>query len=436
MKKILLLFTIVSCLSTTTKAQGTPFFNIIEVANIPMPISNNAVAEGYANNIFYVYSFGGIDSTKIWSGINKKSFRYNTISDVWDTIPDLPNINAVIAAGASYVDSIIYIMGGYQVLSNGSEISSNIVNRFNPRTNTYLSDGVNIPLAIDDHVQAVYKDSLIYLITGWSNTGNFPNVQIYDPTNDNWLTGTSVPNNNTYKAFGASGTIIENTIYYHGGASTGTNFPGQSTLRIGQINATDPTQITWSVQSTNFVSYRSACSNLNGFPFWFGGSEITYNYNGISYNGSGGVPLKSQLLGYYLNNFDSAYYSSSANLPMDLRGIAARFGTYYIAGGMINNQKVSNKTYRIEGLINSINELNNSSLFQLYPNPTSENINLIFKEKEDRKILIINVVGKEVFSTESDNTNLQLNVSNYPKGIYFVKVKTSKSSKTQKIVIK
>ena len=249
MKKLLffplLLITILS------NAQVDGGVNATEVANMPMAISNNAVTEGWANDTAYMYSFGGIDSTKIWSGINKKSFRYNTVSDVWDTIPDLPNPNAVIAAGASYVDSIIYIMGGYRVLSNGNEISSNIVNRFDPRTNTYLSNGTNIPVATDDHVQAVYKDSLIYLITGWNNNGNIPNVQIYDPANDNWLIGTPVPNNNTYKAFGATGIIINNTIYYHGGASNGFNFPCQSNLRIGQINPADPTQITWSFQNEN-----------------------------------------------------------------------------------------------------------------------------------------------------------------------------------------
>jgi N-acetylneuraminic acid mutarotase len=256
MKQLLLLSTLLFAL--TTKAQLNISIITTEVNTMPLAISNNAVVEGYSNDTGFVYSFGGIDSTKIWSGINKKSFRYNTITNIWDTIPDLPNTNAVIAAGASYVDSIIYIMGGYQVLSSGNEISSNIVNRFDPRTNSYLSDGANIPVATDDHVQAVWNDSLIYVITGWSNTGNIPNVQIYDPANDSWLIGAAVPNNNLYKAFGASGTIIGNTIYYHGGAVSTGNFSGQSTLRIGQIDQNNPTQITLTTQAKKLVSYRDA----------------------------------------------------------------------------------------------------------------------------------------------------------------------------------
>ncbi|MGB0883038.1 MAG: T9SS type A sorting domain-containing protein [Vicingaceae bacterium] len=436
--------------TTIINAQNYGFINATEVANMPMAISNNAVTEGWANDTAYMYSFGGIDSTKVWSGINKKSFRYNTVTDVWDTIPDLPNTNAVIAAGASYVDSIIYIIGGYQVLSNGNEISSNIVNRFDPRTNTYLSNGANIPVATDDHVQAVYKDSLIYVITGWSNIGNIPNVQIYDPVNDNWLTGTSVPNNHSYKAFGATGIIINNTIYYHGGANMITNFPGQSILRIGQIDINDPTQITWSTQPTDFISYR-AISVLDYWaqtPTFIGGSKTTYNYNGIAYNGNGGVQPKGKSIGfssfqpalYNLGEFYQQVYLSNniydTILPMDLRGVAFPFQhEHYIAGGMLMNQKVSNKTFKFS--VNhpmSVHELKSNS-FQLYPNPTTEKVNLIFKENKKKTISIINLLGKEVFKTESNEFNSQLDISDYPKGIYFIKVESEGKSSSQKIII-
>ena len=75
----------------------------------------------------------------------------------------------------------------------------------------------------------VYKDSLIYVVTGWSGSGfsgtNVANVQIYNPANDTWSVGTPVPNTNQYKAFGASGIIVEDTIYYFGGAKiSGFNF--------------------------------------------------------------------------------------------------------------------------------------------------------------------------------------------------------------------
>jgi len=444
MKKLLLSLLILFTYSNA-KSQSW-WWTLEEMANMPIAISNNAVVEGWANDTGYVYSFGGIDSTKIWSGINKKSFRYNTVTDVWDTIPDLPNLNSVIAAGASYVDSIVYIIGGYQVLSNGNEISSNVVNRFDPRTNTYLTDGANIPTPIDDHVQAVYNDSLIYIITGWSNSGNVPNVQIYDPENDNWLTGTSVPNNNSFKVFGASGTIIDNTIYYHGGASTGFNFPAQNNLRIGTISASDPTQITWNVTSSSYFNYRSiSFRGPNYTPHFIGGSDISYNYNGISYNGSGGVSPNQRAIKYFNSIVDTTLIDRilGAKLPMDLRG-AGSFrnnfpfwgSAWFIAGGMEENQQVSNKTLRLIYTIN-VSGIDEDPIihFSMYPNPTLGEINLVFEKVEKRTIRLIDVLGNEVFKIENNEQSSQLLVSNYPNGIYFVKVETDKGTSSQKIIV-
>jgi Secretion system C-terminal sorting domain len=439
MKELLL---ILFCfISIFIQAQVTAVV-ITEVANMPLAISNNPVVEGWANDTGYVYSFGGIDSTKIWSGINKKSFRYNTITDIWDTIPDLPNTNAVIAAGASYVDSMIYIIGGYQVLSSGNEISSNIVNRYDPRTNTYLSDGAPIPIATDDHVQAVWNDSLIYVITGWSNTTNIPNVQIYDPANDNWLVGTSTPNNFTYKAFGASGIIAGNTIYYHGGASTAFNFPGQSNLRIGTINPINPTQITWSFQSTPHITYRAASTfGPANQPHWLGGSEITYNFNGIAYNGSGGVPTKSSNLSTSSGIFDSIP-TFGGTLPMDLRGIANMSGinsnpsVKYIAGGMLNGQQVSNKTYKIDiTALVSVNDNNKINLFKIYPNPASKQVNITFNEIEERTIYLLDVLGKEILKLKSSEKSNTIDISDYPKGTYIIKIESKDGVDTQKVVL-
>lgn len=420
------------------------------MADMPEPVSNNAVVEGWANDTGYVYSFGGIDSTKLWSGIHLKSFRYNTVTDVWDTIPSLPDTLGKIAAGASWVDSIVYIIGGYHVYSNGNESSSDRVHRYDPRTNTYLPDGAPVPVPIDDHVQAVWNDSLIYVITGWSNTGNVPDVQIYDPANDQWLTGTPVPNNNTYKAFGASGTIAGNTIYYHGGAAYGFNFPGQSTSREGHINPNNPTQITWFDSPSSYVTYRAACTYVSRYyPFlmyptvnWLGGSEVTYNYNGIAYNGSGGVNPRTGCLWNMGGGSPNYEPTLGEPLPMDLRGIAGSFMDiqgelyYYIAGGMDSNQVVSDKTLKLHytSLFSGVNE-NVSTNYKLFPNPTSFQINLIFEKQENRTVRLLDVLGKEVFTTNTNELLEQIDVSSHPKGIYFIKVETDIGSQTQKIII-
>ncbi|RMG80352.1 MAG: hypothetical protein D6707_06565, partial [Bacteroidetes bacterium] len=226
-------------------------WEISELAPLPEPVSNNAVASATVNGNTYVYSFCGIDSSKTHSGIHLKSFRFDVNQNLWESLPDVPDTLGKIAASASRIKDTIYIIGGYHVMPNGYEYTSNKVHRFNVVTNQFMSDGAPVTVPVDDHVQAAWRDSLIFVITGWSGSGfsggNVANVQIYNPSLNSWMQATPVPNNNIYKSFGASGVIIGDTIYYYGGAN-GSSFGPQNQLRKGVINPSDPTQISWSYQ--------------------------------------------------------------------------------------------------------------------------------------------------------------------------------------------
>lgn len=321
-----------------------------ELDGMILEISNNAVASGTQAGEQYVYSFGGIDSTKIGTGITQRSFRYQLTSDSWEEIAPLPSSLPNIAAAASTVKNKIYIIGGYHVGSGGSEISSNEVIIYDPETNAYEANGAPIPVAIDDQVQCVWKDSLIYVITGWSNTTNVPNVQIYDPALDSWSIGTEVPNDNDFKVFGGAGEIIGDTIYYFAGASLGWNFPARDELRKGVIDPSDPSQINWMLEEDGpNRGYRQACMKHENNVYWLGGSSISYNYNGIAYSGSGGVEPLTQVMRY---DADTKNWYEGEGAPysvMDLRG-AAQISpvSWIICGGMQEGQEVSRRTFRLD----------------------------------------------------------------------------------------
>ena len=321
-------------------------WEVTAFTQLPEPISNNAVCEGFTPVGNYVYSFGGIDSTLTSNGIHLKTWRINSQTGAVDQIEDLPDTLGKIAAGASRIGNIIYVMGGYHVFQNGNELSSDKVHRFDIAQNTFIADGASIPVPIDDHVQTVYRDSLIFVTTGWSNTGNVSNVQIYDTYNNSWQSGTPVPNNNSYKCFGASGEILGDTLYYYGGAA-GFNFNGQPKLRKGYINPNDPTQIDWSVETVSEPVYRAAATKTINAIHWIGGSTITYNYNGLAYNGSGPVSPAQSVTFVHPNSgiWDSETY---ADLPMDLRGIANSSATEkFIVGGIGSGLGVNDMVCRL-----------------------------------------------------------------------------------------
>lgn len=374
-----------------------------EKAPMPMAISNNAVASAKVGGVPCVFSFSGIDSTKIFSGISLKSFRYNTQTDVWDTIGPLPDVQGKIAAAASTVKNKIYIMGGYSVASNGSETSSDKVHIYNPNTNSYEPDGAQIPIPIDDHVQAVYKDSLIYVVTGWSNTNNRNTVQIYDPAHDVWQVGSSLPNNSIYTSFGASGMILGDTIFYFGGASARAGFPIQNNFRYGIIDSIDPTQITWkdTIIASSIVGYRMAAAVINGSLNWLGGSNQTYNYDGLAYSSGQGVPPNNRRLVINAKTFAFDEDTSiSVKYPMDLRGIAQTdTNEFYLVGGMEDNQWVSNKTIRITYVnLFSLTESSEKLTNQVFPNPVEDIVN--FTAPYTGFLRVFTLEGKLVFETQ------------------------------------
>ena len=423
MKSILLSFLII----TYSLSFGQTAWTWEVLDSMPERVANNAVAYGEDGANHYVFSFGGINSTKIHSGINKRAFRYTIETDSWEEIDTLPFSLSNIASGASTVDNIIYVIGGYHVYAGGGEISSNEVIRYDPMTNTYLTNGAEIPVPIDDHVQCVWRDSLIFVVTGWSNTGNVPDVQIYNPELDSWSVGTPTPNTNDYKAFGPSGEIIGDTIYYYGGASMGINFPARKILRKGVIDAEDPTNITWTLlEDGPNTLYRSAALTYGNNVFWAGGSSVSYNYNGIAYNGSGGVSPLTQIMRYD-HSTDTWYAGEGAPYGvMDLRGIAQISPTQWIiCGGMEEDQYVSRQTYLLtyDPVVGAIAESQNDYSIKVQEN-------LIYLSHPAEEIFLFDFSGKLVAQIDTKTPQLPDNLS----GGYLLMVNFGEVSVTKKVV--
>ncbi len=96
------------------------------------------------------------------------------------------------------------------------------------------------------------------------------------------------------------------------------------------------------------------------------------------------------------------------------------------------------------GLLNTIcitlnvseTHLENNSIV-LFPNPTNGNFKISFNNSyQEKKVSIINDLGQVVFSREDLKENvLQVNLINYSKGIYVIKIDTCGSTFNKKIVV-
>ncbi|MEO1411025.1 MAG: hypothetical protein AAFW73_14155 [Bacteroidota bacterium] len=411
-----------------TQAQ---YWRVIEQSPMPEAVANNAVVAAEHDGVSYVYSFAGIDTSKAEAGIHLRSYRYNTQTDTWESLPPLPDTLGKIAAAASVVGDVIYIMGGYHVLPDG-EISSDKVHRFSISANDYLSDGAPIPVPIDDQVQAVWRDSLIYLVTGWNGDigrgANVSSVQVYNPTEDSWASGTSVPENDLYKAFGASGVIIGDTIFYYGGASN-SGFRITGLLRKGLINPNNPEQIGWLAINGDPVhmGYRMGATVVEGKPYWLGGSGNTYNFDGIAYDGSGGVSPANRSIFFDLDD-QSWNVDLNNELPMDLRGVGEISDTVkYLVGGMEADQRVTGRTLRLERsrqpVVSSLHEPSAvAQPFQLQPNPSRDWVNLRgMAIEQNGRLRVWNAVGELVLERGGrSDRDPGFSVAEWPAGTYWV----------------
>lgn len=100
--------------------------------SLPEPVTNNAVAALQKNNKTYLYSFFGLDSTKRWYGVHNKVYRVDLENKTSSLLGNVPDEYGRLASATSVIRNKAYIAGGYAVLENGKEKSSNHIFIFDP----------------------------------------------------------------------------------------------------------------------------------------------------------------------------------------------------------------------------------------------------------------------------------------------------------------
>lgn len=319
------------------------------VPSLPAPVTNNAVAAVEIDGRWHVYSFLGLDSTKRWSGVMSRAFEWAWGDDAWTPI-EAPAGAGRLAATAQVVRGRVYLFGGYTVGADGSEKSLPNVDVWDPRTRQW-SHGTDIPVPTDDAVSGVWRDSLVYLISGWHDRDNIANVQIYDPARNTWRQGTPIAGTSV---FGHTGGIVGDAIVYVDGVGV---FPDEHPrFRLvgeswrGDIDPSDPTTITWSrlPPHPGPLIYRGAAVSIPGRGMLIhGGSDHAYNYNGIGYDGRPAQPTGAVMV------WDPDTGRWQAGPPardpsMDHRGAILLPSGVFVLGGMGPGQRVRSQVIGVE----------------------------------------------------------------------------------------
>lgn len=122
--------------------------------------------------------------------------------------------------------------------------------------------------------------------------------------------------------------------------------------------------------------------------------------------------------------------------------------SYTLAAPYSANMKITSNGWGDQGLLAvleelscpnpdpEINELEIEDLIGIYPNPVTNQIGIIFENVKTATLNICDIQGKIIYSKEIENEYTNIDVSDFSKGIYMIKIVDEKGNilKTEKIV--
>jgi len=94
-----------------------------------------------------------------------------------------------------------------------------------------------------------------------------------------------------------------------------------------------------------------------------------------------------------------------------------------------------NPTFASENSDNPIGIVENIVIdndFEVFPNPTSTILNVVFEKEDDVEFSIYNLLGHKVYQSNSSQRNQQVNVAEWARGLYLIKTAT----RVDKVIVK
>lgn len=324
---------------------------------LPKPTTANASVTVTTNSTTFVYSFMGLEQTDKGLDVSSQAWKLD-LSDTplqWKPISAVPTIQKQkgrFATTATTLDNIIYLLGGYSTNSvTRPKLTPNLQNitdfySYDPVNDTYqhLAD---MPVPVDDTVILPYQSRYLYVISGWHKDGAVNLVQVFDTHKNSWFQASPLLGNGR---FGHAAGIIDNQIVLCDGMEQTPQLASAPALNIkascllGEINAMDPSKITWFqwVHPTDSGRFRMAAfSDVDrGSISFIGGSTKPYDVNGTINGGKLAEP-NAEIWTYHADK-RSWSITESSNPVFDIKNVVKLNNQLLTIGGR-ESTGISNK---------------------------------------------------------------------------------------------
>jgi N-acetylneuraminic acid mutarotase len=273
-----------------------------------------------------IYVLGGNDASSVEQNDN---VALNVASDIWTARTDIPSqsnggaaADGRIDARACVLDGIIYYIGG----TNGG-VYTDLVQRYNPDTDTWLTPAANLPAARAGGAVGVINGR-IYYAGGHSAAGVGEDETFeYNPDTDMWSTVAAISTAAVHEARRMAYAVVNERLYIFGGSN------GAST-RLDEAFVYDPAVDTWSqLENIPRLDYTNAQGNVRGH------TAVAVN-NVIHIMGGDWLNAGSATAAHLAYNveLDEYYIMDWANWPgcRNHASVADEDGLIYIIGGEYN----------------------------------------------------------------------------------------------------
>lgn len=158
---------------------------------------------------------------------------------------------------------------------------------------------------------------------------------------------------------------------------------------------------------------------------------------GNSYTAANNLPLMVKNTSSYFETIFWDFGDGNTSSEMDPIHNYTESGFYTISQTVNKCGKSDTKTKTIDIIVLGT-DLFNQEIIKVYPNPTSEILNLEFNRNyESINVTISDLSGKSVLATSTKiRSELALNISNLSKGIYVLKLIADESIYFEKVIKK
>lgn len=313
---------------------------------LPEARANNPVARAVSAGDAVWFTGLGITGDKTWRDLRANGWIYRDGDESgWRPVPGLPPFEGLtgrLGSHAVAIDGDIHVIGGYTVAEDHAERSTPGIYRLDMAPQPGWTRVATMPVPVDDAVALVHEDRYLYLVSGWSDSGNVNLVQVWDSRKNAWRQAEPWPG---APVFGHAGGMVDGRLVVCGGArieyrAEGVRrFPESGECWLGTIRDDDRYRLDWKPlpPMPGGARYRAAAVGIrfdrDARIVFAGGADRPYNYDGQGYDG---VPARAldSIVSYDLDAGRWVCHSPMPAPGMDYRGLLVSADRLVLIGGM------------------------------------------------------------------------------------------------------